>query len=626
MFNEIEKRSILGFVKKQNVITMKDFENAYENRDEIKVYDDRSLDGSDILVIEKDDQQWYMQSRYDAGKACDDWLLQFENKMIDDTIVLVFGLGNGTYIERLMELNQECTIIIYEPCANVFWHVFGDEKIAKMLENDRVFLTVEGISDGLFSAILETFINYANFSFVINAVLPNYPQMFVDKYKWALDRQLYEIKRVLLNRNTEVYFSEEMLGNVMKLSKDIIEQYSIVQLKGIVQKKGLNNMPAVLIAAGPSLDKNIEKLKQIKDNVFIMAVDTALNTVLKHDIIPDMTISVDGHKPLVLFEDERTKNIPISVSPVSNAKVIEMSRAKRFYELSNGEYLSKLYLTIGKEVQGLPTGGSVSNNACSLLVLMGFQTIIFMGLDLAYPGGVKHTQEAYNREDKIDFNNKNYVEILDINGNKAYTETNMQLYLKWFETYIQVNSHIKFIDATEGGALIHGAEVKSMDEVIREIATVDIYDKAEIWKDIDPYLDVSEQEKIKQFIREIPENLDIIEKWIKEGISIYEKLDKVNRKSNGMSEKIGKYLNRITKLNGLIENEMAFDLIKYHAMEVDYEVKGQVLHYNREDTMYEQVKGLIYNGKMLYEGYMRGVKEFRKTMREWIKQFESEKE
>ena len=45
MFNEIEKRSILGFIKKQNVITMKDFESAYENRDEIKIYDDKSLDG-----------------------------------------------------------------------------------------------------------------------------------------------------------------------------------------------------------------------------------------------------------------------------------------------------------------------------------------------------------------------------------------------------------------------------------------------------------------------------------------------------------------------------------------------------------------------------------------------------
>ena len=106
---------------------MEDFENAYKNRDEIKVYDDKSLDGSEILVIEKDEQLWYMQSRYDAGKACEDWLKQFEDKIVDDTIVLVFGLGNGTYIERLMELNKNCMIIIYEPCANVFWRMFGDE-------------------------------------------------------------------------------------------------------------------------------------------------------------------------------------------------------------------------------------------------------------------------------------------------------------------------------------------------------------------------------------------------------------------------------------------------------------------------------------------------------------------
>lgn len=119
----------------------------------------------------------------------------------------------------------------------------------------------------------------------------------------------------------------------MELSRDIIEQYSVVQLTDIVCKKEFEGMPAILIAAGPSLDNNIEKLKQIKDSVFIMAVDTALNTVLKHDIIPDMTISVDGHKPLVLFEDERVKNIPISLSAVSNAKIVEQSNAMRFYEL-----------------------------------------------------------------------------------------------------------------------------------------------------------------------------------------------------------------------------------------------------------------------------------------------------
>ena len=71
-----------------------------------------------------------------------------------------------------------------------------------------------------------------------------------------------------------------MIHNIMELSRDIIEQYSVVQLTDIVCKKEFEGMPAILIAAGPSLDNNIEKLKQIKDSVFIMAVDTALNTVL----------------------------------------------------------------------------------------------------------------------------------------------------------------------------------------------------------------------------------------------------------------------------------------------------------------------------------------------------------
>lgn len=203
----------------------------------------------------------------------------------------------------------------------------------------------------MYDAALETFVEYANYQLVFNANLPNYPQIFPEKYKWALDRQLYEIKRVILNRNTEIYYSKEMIHNIMELSRDIIEQYSVVQLTDIIGKKEFEDMSAILVAAGASLDKNIEKLKQIKDSVFIMAVDTALNTVLKHDIIPDMTISVDGHKPLVLFEDERVKNIPISLSAVSNAKIVEQSNAMRFYELEKGEYLSTIYNKLGKEIK-----------------------------------------------------------------------------------------------------------------------------------------------------------------------------------------------------------------------------------------------------------------------------------
>ena len=624
MFNEIENRTIYGIINKQNVITIKDFEEAYNNRGSIKIFEDLSLDNKKILLIEKNGIEWYLQSRYNAEKACDDWISQFENKLVDDTIILVYGLGDGSYVEKLLKLNDECKIIIYEPCADVFWHVFGRKNIAELLENERIFCAVEGICEGLYDAALETFVEYANYQLVFNTNLPNYPQIFPEKYKWALDRQLYEIKRVILNRNTEIYYSKEMIHNIMELSRDIIEQYSVVQLKDIVCKKESEDMPAILIAAGPSLDKNIEKLKQIKDSVFIMAVDTALNTVLKHDIIPDMTISVDGHKPLVLFEDERVKNIPISLSAISNAKIIEQNNAMRFYELEQGEYLSAIYNKLGKEIKGLPTGGSVANNACSLLTLMGFKTIIFMGLDLAYPGGIEHTKEAYHELTLIDKSKKEYIEIEDIWGNKVLTEENMNLYRKWFESYIKIMPQIRFIDATEGGALIHGTEIKNMDEVIGEFHNK-IYDKDVLWKDLLPYLNREEQQRAIKFIKEIPQSIEHIEKYIDDGLDIYSTIKLLNKKRDNRPVVISKNLKRIGELNNLMENEMAFNVIRYYAMETSYKVRGEVLNYDRTENIKVQIEGLINNGVMLYEGYKRAVKECKKDMNELMASFGDDK-
>lgn len=624
MFNEIENRTIYGIINKQNVITIKDFEEAYNNRGSIKIFEDLSLDNKKILLIEKNGTEWYLQSRYNAEKACDDWISQFENKLVDDTIILVYGLGDGSYVEKLLKLNDECKIIIYEPCADVFWHVFGRKNIAELLENERVFCAVEGICEGLYDAALETFVEYANYQLVFNANLPNYPQIFPEKYKWALDRQLYEIKRVILNRNTEIYYSKEMIHNIMELSRDIIEQYSVVQLTDIIGKKEFEDMSAILVAAGPSLDKNIEKLKQIKDSVFIMAVDTALNTVLKHDIIPDMTISVDGHKPLVLFEDERVKNIPISLSAISNAKIIEQNNAMRFYELEQGEYLSAIYNKLGKEIKGLPTGGSVANNACSLLTLMGFKTIIFMGLDLAYPGGIEHTKEAYHELTLIDKSKKEYIEIEDIWGNKVLTEENMNLYRKWFESYIKIMPQIRFIDATEGGALIHGTEIKNMDEVIGEFHNK-IYDKDVLWKDLLPYLNREEQQRAIKFIKEIPQSIEHIEKYIDDGLDIYSKIKMLNKKRDNRPVVISKNLKRIGELNNLMENEMAFNVIRYYAMETSYKVRGEVLNYDRTENIKVQIEGLINNGVMLYEGYKRAVKECKKDMNELMASFGDDK-
>ena len=68
------------------------------------------------------------------------------------------GIGDGKAIQKLLEYNDENIIIVYEPCAEIFWKQFGKEILAELLESGRVFLTVNGINEAsahtLFRSIL----------------------------------------------------------------------------------------------------------------------------------------------------------------------------------------------------------------------------------------------------------------------------------------------------------------------------------------------------------------------------------------------------------------------------------------------------------------------------------------
>ena len=82
-------------------------------------------------------------------------------------------------------------------------------------------------------------------------------------------------------------------------------------------------MPAIVVAAGPSLNKNIDELKRAKGKAFIIAVDTAIKPLLKKGIIPDMFAIVDGKKPIELVQNEEVKKIPLLTSISASHDVLE---------------------------------------------------------------------------------------------------------------------------------------------------------------------------------------------------------------------------------------------------------------------------------------------------------------
>ena len=53
------------------------------------------------------------------------------------------------------------------------------------------------------------------------------------------------------------------------------------------------DIPAIVVSAGPSLNKNIVELRKAKNKAFIVAVDTAVKPLVKAGIIPDLYVVVD---------------------------------------------------------------------------------------------------------------------------------------------------------------------------------------------------------------------------------------------------------------------------------------------------------------------------------------------
>ena len=607
-------RTIMGMVRCFNALTLHDMEEKYKDRqNEVNVIGADTEQGR-IVAVEKNGRFYPLNSLYNPQNASKQWAKQFYRPEINEnSVIIVFGIADGRSVLELSRKRKECTIIIYEPCQEIFWKAMECDEVAELAGNDNICITVKGVNEEYFFHALQTVLNYSNYQLVVQSVLPNYLQLFKTEYKEMLEIYKSVIELIVFTRNTMILRGIEIQHNTYALTKDMIEQRSDVQLMDIIDKKKMNGLPAILVAAGPSLDKNVTQLKDIKNKAFIMVVDTALNTVLENGIVPDMTMSIDSRKPLVLFKNDKFKDIPIALSMNSNKDVVKLNASKHFYEIDEEGYLKKLLEANEKESVQLPTGGSVATSALALLHEMGFKTIILVGQDLAYPGGVEHTAAAYGKgNDNVDTKKKDYIEVEDNYGNTVLTEANMNIYRKWIENYIGAYSDLKVINATEGGAKIAGTEFISLHEAIERYCT-DEYEVSGLL-DIPPYLDESERSGIVQAIKNIPEQIEVLEEYIGKAQKIYSKIDGLNGKGKTNSSQMNRAMTEIAQINEHIDDLYVSNMLQVYIAKTDYEIQAEVLKYKENDSALKLVNDFVEQGMKILDAYMEAITELRKDV------------
>ena len=602
--NELAKKNIECLAVKMKDIKegIQDYINKNVNYGEA-VYIDESAKGELILAKENKGRIWYLNSRYDARYAAK-ILADAQGEIHYRNIFILCGLGNGMYLQELLKrLGNENIVIVYEPDPELFIKLLENKDMTDSFGDRRVLVFAEGINTNTFSRYFEIVFRYELIDLAKFIIAPDYGVLYAEQIQAFHDACWREANMLQGEKNTLADIGAEMADNVIANLWNMSGYSTVDELVEYFVNNGVDteNIPFVIVSAGPSLDKNIEELRAVKGHGFIVAVDSAIRKMLEHDIIPDLIVTVDTCKPLVLFEDDRVKHIPMVVCGQSRQEVYAQHKAQMFV-FTEDEFVLYFYKHFGHKISPLRTGGSVANNAFSLGLFLGFKKIILVGQDLAFTNNKKHASNVYDEPAISEEDSYRYAYITDVNGGQLLTFKNFVIYRDWFEGVIREHPEIEVLNATEGGANIKGAENCMLKEAIARWCGVSF--DASIINDVPDVFTKADREAVYAYINEMYGRCDSLSRRFNDGINDYIKLRELIAKGKTGGSAFNSVMKRIQELNDMTGSEPLVHLISMYSSKNEHEAFAGLYEENKSAD--REAMTVADKGIKLLEGYKHG--------------------
>lgn len=578
---------------------------------ELEIRSETALNGEKVLSLNYHDQYYRINSSYSPSHEADIWVEQFDLAHMNN-IITVFGLGNGLLIQRLTErLNEEDRLFIYEPAAEIFRFVMEEYDITDILADERVLLTIEGINDYDFHNVLQYSLNLTNMYHINRSVLPHYEEIFTEScvvfFKEIRDIMFY----TQVNINTEVNFGPRYLVNCFHNMKYLKDCYILRD----IATEFRTELPAIIVAAGPSVQENIEELKRAKGKAYIFAVDRVLDYLLDEGVEPDFTLTVDPIKPVKYFSRREDITIPLITEMASNHEILELHQGEKIFFNCN-YYYRQMFDAAGKYQPYIMTGASVATVAFSVCAHVGFKTIVLVGHDLAYDGDVTHAGGVEEKGANIyDF----MVEGVD--GKEVRSRHDWKEFIRWYYDMGHMFTDITVIDTKKKGAKIYNTVMMSLKEAIDRYGAKDDNRIARLYSEDKKCFDGKTFEKACAFIKESLEDLDQIGKKAKEAMKLCDQQISAYEKSGRDSELTIKNYTRLSKINKYIEGRPVYDLVDNIITSMNADDLSAIYKLTKDEKN-DKLDAYIKSKKM-YQATLDGVDYIKPRLKDALEQINS---
>ncbi|MBI5233713.1 MAG: motility associated factor glycosyltransferase family protein [Deltaproteobacteria bacterium] len=419
----------------------------------------------------------YFHSLYDPAAEAKRLSAEIVSKRAD--WVILFGLGCGHIAQRLIEEKIE-RLIIHEPSLDILKAVLSKVDLSDILSKDAVYLTHTMPE---LTALLRDKLDGMD-DIAVSKTAP-YQQVFAEEHV------------MFINQVGNVHMTGRIgIQTDIVSRRDWIKNYfaNIPSMRACqpidIFKNRYKHVPLVIVGAGPSLEKNVHLLKDMKGRALILASVSAYKPLLLRGISPDFVIASEKVDLPEYFTEDDT-NIRLILGEVSHPNMFRDRKVRNTFiyynmllqlSIEQARFWGSSYFPL--------CGGSVTTMAFDMGFMFGCDPIVFIGQDLAYGENKTHVSgSVYGRQELV-FDPEKGVIVKEAYIKRQETQVSAyDLYWikgqdnkllasrydwvtfhQWFEDYMKKTRKngvvTRVINSTEGGAYIDGMEHRPLQDVI----------------------------------------------------------------------------------------------------------------------------------------------------------------
>lgn len=235
-------------------------------------------------------------------------------------------------------------------------------------------------------------------------------------------------------------------------------------------------VPAIICGAGPSINGQLELIRELQNRAIILAGGSAINVLNGVGINPHFGGGIDPNIDQYLrYRQNEAYEVPFFFRPRLQSDAFLVIDGPKLYINGSGGYETAKWfdekLDIGADE--IDEGHNIVNFLVNIAVHLGCDPIIIVGMDLAYTkleAYASHVVDSpqVEKEEIVSTGNFETGAILkeDIYGHPTYTMWKWIAESQWISRLAKEYSHITFINATEGGLGFEGVDNKPLREVV----------------------------------------------------------------------------------------------------------------------------------------------------------------